>query len=91
MRFVLVLLAALAASGSAFAGDQRPSQTACDGAKIGARDLADCLRTNSDRAERDLAVEADAAVKSIDTRMPACSTRKSRAGSARSTTPKHNG
>ena len=78
MRFVLVLLATLAVSGSAVAGDQRPSQTACDGAKIGARDLADCLRTNSDRAERDLAVEADAAVKSIDTRAGVLNAQKSR-------------
>jgi uncharacterized protein YecT (DUF1311 family) len=78
MRFVLVLLAALAVSGSAFAGDLRPSQTACDAAKIGARDLADCLRTNSDRAERDLAVEADAAVKSIDAHAGVLNAQKSR-------------
>ena len=78
MRFVLVLLAALAVAGSASAGDLRPSQIACDAAKIGARDLADCLRTNSDRAERDLAVEADAAVKSIDAHAGVLNAQKSR-------------
>jgi uncharacterized protein YecT (DUF1311 family) len=78
MRFVLILCAALAVSGSAFAGDARPSQLACDASKIGARDLADCLRTNSDRAERDLALEADAAVKSIETRAGLVNAQKSR-------------
>jgi uncharacterized protein YecT (DUF1311 family) len=78
MRFVLVLLAAFAVAGSASAGDSRASQIACDASKIGARDLADCLRTNSDRAERDLAAETDAAVKSIDGRQGVLNAQKAR-------------
>ena len=50
----LLLAAALAASAAtgAAADELRPSQFACDAKKIGARDLADCLRTAADRAEQ---------------------------------------
>ena len=65
-------------SRSASAADLAPSQIACDASKIGARDLADCLRTNSDRAERDLAAETDAAVKSIDGRQGVLNAQKAR-------------
>ncbi|MGD0642784.1 MAG: lysozyme inhibitor LprI family protein [Roseiarcus sp.] len=79
MRF-LFLTAALAASAATAvaADDLRPSQLACDAKKIGARELADCLRTSADRAEQDLSAAIDAAIKSIDTRPGVLSTQKAR-------------
>ena len=57
MRLVL-LAAALslvgAAATPAAAAEPRPSQAACDTAKLGARDLADCLRSAADKGDRDL-------------------------------------
>jgi uncharacterized protein YecT (DUF1311 family) len=60
------------------AEDARPSLAACDSAKIGAHELADCLRTNADRADRDLATVVDAAIKSIDARQGLLSSQKAR-------------
>jgi uncharacterized protein YecT (DUF1311 family) len=56
----------------------RPSQTACDAAKIGARELAECLRTNADRSDKELATTFDAAIKSIDARAGLMSSQKAR-------------
>ena len=56
----------------------RPSQAACDAAKIGARELADCLRTSADRADKELAAAIDAAIKSIDAREGLLSSQKAR-------------
>ena len=64
--------------GGALAEDARPSQAACDASKIGARDLADCLRTNSDRADRELGAEVDAAIKSIESRVGVLNAQKAR-------------
>jgi uncharacterized protein YecT (DUF1311 family) len=63
-----------------FAGAEAasPSQAACDPAKIGARELAECLRTNADRAERELASVVEAAIKSIDARQGLLSSQKAR-------------
>ena len=55
-----------------------PSQAACDAAKIGARELSDCLRTNADKADRELAVAVEAAIKSIDARPGLLSSQKGR-------------
>lgn len=55
-----------------------PSETACDAAKIGARELAECLRTAADQADRDLAKAVDAATRSIDARQGLMSSRKAR-------------
>ncbi len=76
----LLVAAILAASAAvpAAADSLRASQTACDATKIGARDLADCLRTASDRAEKDLAAEVDAALKAIDARAGVLNAQKSR-------------
>ena len=67
---MLLLAAALALSawppGVAAAEDARPSQLACDAKKIGARDLAECLRSAADRADRELAAAVEAAIKSIE-------------------------
>jgi uncharacterized protein YecT (DUF1311 family) len=60
------------------AEDAHPSQAACDAAKIGARELADCLRVSADKSERDLAVAVEAAIKSIDARQGLLSSQKSR-------------
>jgi uncharacterized protein YecT (DUF1311 family) len=60
------------------AEDAHPSQTACDAAKIGARELADCLRTSADKADRELAVAVETAIKSIDARPGLLSSQKGR-------------
>jgi uncharacterized protein YecT (DUF1311 family) len=81
MRFAL-LAAALtvvgAAATPAAADAPRPSQAACDTAKLGARDLADCLRAAADKADRDLHAAVDAALKAIDTRQGLMSSQKAR-------------
>jgi len=68
-----VLSPALAA-----AEDVRLSQLACDTKKIGARDLADCLRSGADRANRELEETVEAAIKSIESRPGVLSSQKSR-------------
>jgi len=79
LRVLSILLAALAVSAAgARAEDVKPSQAACDARKIGARDLADCLRSAADRADRDLAAEVEAALKSVDARAGVMSAQKSR-------------
>ena len=79
LRILFILAAALAApSAGALAEDLKPSQAACDARKIGARDLADCLRTGADRADKDLAAEVDVALKSIDARVGVLNPQKSR-------------
>jgi uncharacterized protein YecT (DUF1311 family) len=70
---LFVLTPALAA-----AEDVRPSQIACDAKKIGARDLADCLRSGVDRANRELEETVGAAIKSIESRPGVLSSQKSR-------------
>ena len=70
---LFVLTPALAA-----AEDVRPSQIACDAKKIGARDLADCLRSGADRANRELEETFEAAIKSIESRPGVLSSQKSR-------------
>jgi uncharacterized protein YecT (DUF1311 family) len=70
---LFVLTPALAA-----AEDVRPSQLACDAKKIGARDLADCLRSGADRANRELEETFEAAIKSIESRPGVLSSQKSR-------------
>jgi uncharacterized protein YecT (DUF1311 family) len=74
----LVLAAAIAFSPLARAEDARPSQTACDAAKIGARELAECLRANADRSDKELAAAVEAAIKSIDGRQGLLSSQKAR-------------
>jgi len=70
---LFVLTPALAA-----AEDVRPSQIACDAKKIGARELADCLRSGADRANRELEETFEAAIKSIESRPGVLSSQKSR-------------
>ncbi len=58
--------------------NSRPSQTACDTAKLGARDLAECLRTAADKAERELQATVATTIKSIDSRQGVLSSQKAR-------------
>jgi uncharacterized protein YecT (DUF1311 family) len=82
MRIVFLgaaaLLSSAALSSAADADEARPSQLACDATKIGARELAECLRTNADRADRELAATVEAAIKSIDSRQGLLSPQKAR-------------
>ena len=79
LRILFVLAAALAASSTgALADTLKPSQAACDANKIGARDLADCLRAAADRADRDLAAEVAAALKNVEARVGLLNAQKSR-------------
>lgn len=77
MRLIIVAASlALAASGAL--ADDRPSQGLCDAKKFGARELADCLRANADKAEKDLSAAVEAAVKSVDSRAGVLSSQKAR-------------
>jgi uncharacterized protein YecT (DUF1311 family) len=78
MRSVLVAAALIAMGPLAEAEAAHPSETACDATKIGARDLADCLRTSADKADRELSVAVEAAIKSIDARQGLLSSQKAR-------------
>jgi len=77
IAFIAAVLAALSAS-AALADDVHPSQLACDAKKIGARELAECLRTNADRADKDLNATLEAAIKSIEGRAGVMSSQKAR-------------
>jgi uncharacterized protein YecT (DUF1311 family) len=78
MRPLVFASALIALCSLARAEDAHPSQAACDAAKIGARDLAACLRTAADRADRELATAVEAAIKSIDARQGLLSSQKTR-------------
>jgi uncharacterized protein YecT (DUF1311 family) len=78
MRPLVLAAAAIAFSSFARAEDARPSQAACDAAKIGTRELADCLRANADRSDKQLAAAVEAAIKSIDARPGLLSSQKAR-------------
>jgi len=78
MRIFLTGLAILTASAAAWADDPRPSQVLCDARKIGARELAECLRTGADKADRDLAMQVEVASKSIESRPGLLSSQKAR-------------
>ncbi|MGH6799023.1 MAG: lysozyme inhibitor LprI family protein [Roseiarcus sp.] len=78
MRPLVLAAAAIALCPFARAEDARPSLAACDAGKIGARELAECLRTNADRADKELATAVDAAIKSIDARQGLLSSQKAR-------------
>jgi uncharacterized protein YecT (DUF1311 family) len=75
---LLAFAAVIAFSPLVHAEDAHPSQAACDATKIGARELADCLRAGADRADRELAVVVEAAIKSIDARPGLLSSQKGR-------------
>ncbi len=76
-RFVLVLGCLFIAS-VARAEATKPSQNACDPARIAARELADCLRSASEKSERDLASAIEGAQKAIDAKPKMLAARKAR-------------
>jgi uncharacterized protein YecT (DUF1311 family) len=78
MRTLILALAAIALPSFATAEDQHASQVACEPQKFGARELAECLRTAADQAERDLAAAVEAAFKAIDARPGLLSGQKAR-------------
>ena len=73
--FLLSLLAAGAAQAQT---QPQPQPQVCDPQRIGARELADCLRTASDKSDKDLAAALEAALKSIDGRPKILATRRAR-------------
>ncbi len=79
MRISLLCLALVsAAAPCAWADVVRPSQALCDSKKIGARELADCLRAAADKSEKDLAAVLDSAARSVDGRAGLLSGQKTR-------------
>ena len=73
--FASIWLVAAFGAGAHAAGGAPP---VCDSARIGARELADCLRTASEKSERDLAAALEAALKSIDAKPKMLATRRAR-------------
>ena len=79
MRILLLGLALVSASASgALADAPRPSQAQCDSTRIGARELADCLRAAADKSDKELAAAIEGAAKSIDGRPGLLNGQKSR-------------
>lgn len=78
MRFLCLATCVLLSSSAAFAAETRPSQALCDAAKIGARELAECLRGGADKSEKELAATIEAAVKSLDTKPKLLGSQKAR-------------
>ena len=79
MRLLIVTVAALlSAAPVALADSARPSQVACDAKKIGAKELADCLRLAADRSDKDLATTIEAAIKTLEARQGLLSAQKAR-------------
>ena len=78
MKLLIVSALLLGVAGPAMADQPRPSQLACDSKKIGAKDLADCLRAAADRSDKDMAAALAAAVKEIEARPGLLTAQKNR-------------
>lgn len=78
MKLLIASAFLLSLTGAAMADQPRPSQAACDSRKIGAKDLADCLRAAADRSDKELAGALAAAVKDIEARPGLLSAQKNR-------------
>ncbi len=80
MRIVMIaaVCAVLVPAAAFAAGEAKPSLTACDTAKLGGGDLAQCLRAAADKADRDLQGAVEQAIKSIDARQGLLSSQKAR-------------
>jgi uncharacterized protein YecT (DUF1311 family) len=78
LRTLVLAAAAITFISFARAEDARPSKAVCDATKIGARDLAECLRSNADKADKELAATVEAAIKSIEARQGLLSSQKAR-------------
>lgn len=78
MKLLIASALLLSLAGAAMADQPRPSQLACDTKKIGAKDLADCLRAAADRSDKEMAGALAAAIKNIDTRPGLLAAQKNR-------------
>jgi uncharacterized protein YecT (DUF1311 family) len=78
MRRLVIVISCLAFACGAHADNARPSQVACDPEHIGASELAECLRTASDKSERELSSALEASLKSIDAKPKMLSSQRSR-------------
>jgi uncharacterized protein YecT (DUF1311 family) len=81
MRNLIRLAAAalvISCAAPVWAEDANPSAAVCDAKRLGARELAECLRAASDKFDKELTEEVAMAVKSIDTRAGLMSGQKSR-------------
>ncbi len=78
MRTLFIAAVLVASSTFALADEVRPSQTLCDSGRIGARELADCLRTGAEKTDKELAATVETAVKSIESRPKLLSTQRAR-------------
>jgi uncharacterized protein YecT (DUF1311 family) len=78
MRNIFLAAMLTFSTSAALAEEGRPSQILCDANKIGARELADCLRIAADKSDKELNATLEAAVKSIDTRTHILSSQKAR-------------
>ena len=78
MRRIALILTCLFLASGASAQQEKPPTPVCDSARIGARELADCLRTASDKSEQALQSAFAAALKSIESKSKIMATRKTR-------------
>jgi uncharacterized protein YecT (DUF1311 family) len=78
MRLAALLVFCLVFAAAAHADESRPSLAACDPERIGAKELADCLRTASDKSERELTAALEAALKTIEAKPKMLSSQKGR-------------
>ena len=79
MRLFILFAAVSVTAAPTFADSAaRPSQIVCDAKKLGARDLAECLRTGADHADSELRGALEAAIRSINSRPGLLSSQKGR-------------
>ena len=78
MRRIALALTCIALVSSASAQQEKPPTSVCDAARIGARELADCLRTASEKSEAAMQSALAAALKSIESKPKIMATRRAR-------------
>jgi uncharacterized protein YecT (DUF1311 family) len=78
MRMIWLATALVFSASISLAQEPRLSDRLCDAAKIGGRDLADCLRMAADKSDRELTTTFEAAVKSIDSKPRLLSSQRTR-------------
>ncbi len=78
MRLSVFAFALVLAAPTAFGDEARPSHLTCDSAKIGARELADCLRMASDKSDGEMRATIEAAVKSVESKPKMMASQRSR-------------
>ena len=73
---VPILISLLASA--AYAEEPRASHVLCDASKIGARELAECLRTAADKSDKELSATLEGAIKTLEARPKLLSTQRAR-------------